>query len=52
MRVILTSYGSEQAWQLDTPDPSLVGTWLKSIFDDYQGTPYYYPVEFTLKVSG
>ena len=52
MRVVLTSSdGSE--WRIDTPDPHLVGDWLKSIFDSFDAprAPYYIPVEFGLKAS-
>jgi hypothetical protein len=52
MRVILkSSQGPE--WRIDTPDPHVVGDWLKSIFDSFDApqAPYYMPVEFQLSVS-
>ena len=53
MRIVLKSPdGSER--RIDTPDPMLVGLWLKSIFDEFgKNGPYRsgpIPTEFTLEV--
>lgn len=54
MRVILRSYDAK--WQIDTPDPTLIGPWLKSLFDDFatqqisQSNPYP-PYKMEIEIS-
>ena len=55
IRVILRGPG-DQTHQIDTPDPALIGAWLKAIFDKfatgYKGRPGPLPSQFTLEVWG
>lgn len=41
--------GSE--YQLDTPDSAMIGTWLKSLFDSWQGPAPSIPTRFTVEIS-
>lgn len=48
----------DQRHQIDTPDPALVGQWLKAIFDDlgairthYPKTGWQVPAEFMLRIQ-
>lgn len=50
MRLILRNPGSQE-WWLDTPDPALVGPWLKAIFDSFgEFRDPIHPIEFTLEI--
>jgi len=52
MRATLTASDGRE-FRIDTPDPALVGAWLKSIFSDLllppQGLPA--PIEFMLRLE-
>lgn len=42
-----------QEWRIDTPDSTLVGTWLKGIFDSFPApVPSHYsiPVQLTIEI--
>lgn len=53
MRVVLFGPG-DQRWQLDTPDPSIIGLWLKGIVDSFATglKPHpAYPLDFRITIN-
>jgi hypothetical protein len=50
--VKVTLEGYDQYWQLDTPDPALVGPWMKAIFDSFpiDKSPRI-PIEFRIRIT-
>lgn len=50
MRVVVTGPNGDR-YQLDTPDPALIGVWLKALFDEWQGPRPRIPTTFMIEVS-
>lgn len=48
--VVVTGPGDKR-YRLDTPDPAMIGTWLKSLFDSWQGPRPQIPTRFTVEIS-
>jgi len=46
---------NQQEYRLDTPDPALVGPWMKVLFDDIMpkrsGRPWPAPIEMRIVIS-
>jgi len=52
IHVCLRGPGPDQRYQLDTPDVSMVGPWLKSIFDELKLPPYRgMPLSWTIEIQ-
>lgn len=40
-----------RTYRLDTPDPELIGTWLKALFDSWNGPRPAIPTRFVVEIS-